>query len=184
MTSILTLSIDLSISSPIYDHKVDSACLIGSTVCGYFDYDAWTLSLTVWVLFQLTWTVFLLVVQLYQVAVGTTTNESANINRYAYMNANTSLIAAGGGTAGTDGPSISEEAGPRHHHHHKGSFCPCLQLVAGAHAVHKARRHTRKGNVFDHGCWNNCLDFWLEPNAINYYELYDIQQLRKRTEQV
>ncbi|CEJ00496.1 Putative Palmitoyltransferase [Rhizopus microsporus] len=174
----------LSISSPIYDHKVDNACLIGSTMCGYFDYDAWTLSLTIWVLFQLTWTVFLLVVQLYQVAVGTTTNESANINRYAYMNANASLIAAGGGTAGTDGPSISEEAGPRHHHHHKGGFCPCLQLVAGAHAVHKARRHTRKGNVFDHGCWNNCLDFWVEPNAINYYELYDIQQLRKRSEQV
>ncbi|KAG0740430.1 hypothetical protein G6F57_004835 [Rhizopus arrhizus] len=170
----------LSMTAPIYDHGPESTCLLGSTICGYFDYDTWTLSLTIWVVFQLTWSVFLLGVQFYQVGVGITTNESANMNRYSYMNTDTSLLSVGGGTAGTDGPSLSEE-GRGHHHQHGSNFCPCLQLVAGAHAVHKARRRTKAGNVFDHGCWNNCLDFWTEPNAINYHELYDIRQLSKQT---
>lgn len=153
--------------------------------------------MTVWTLFQLTWSLFLLGVQLYQVAVAMTTNESANANRYAYMNApNNGLISnlavgAVGGTEGSDGPLDGvaiQEPGHHHGHHHHGggsSFCPCLQLVAGARALHKARnRHSgvTKGNVFDHGCWNNCLDFWTENThgkngSVNYYEIYNTHQL-------
>lgn len=179
----LTRIIDLSIKAPIYDHGPDSTCLLGATVCGYFDYDTWTLALTIWVVFQLTWSMFLLGVQLYQVAIGMTTNESANANRYAYMNATNHPMVVGGSTEGTDGPSVMEGHGGHGGH---GGFCPCLQLVAGARAVHKARHRQKntKGNVFDHGCWNNCLDFWTESadgkSAVNYYELYDVQQLNHR----
>lgn len=139
-----------------------------------------------WVVFQLTWSLFLLAVQLYQVAIGMTTNESANANRYSYMNAsnpNGLISAVAGGTEGTDGPSALEG-----HNHAQSGFCPCLQLVAGARALHKARNRrgsASKGNVFDHGCWNNCLDFWTEStqgkNSVNYYELYNVHQLNNRT---
>jgi hypothetical protein len=147
-------------------------------------------------------------VQLYQVAVAMTTNESANANRYAYMNANNNqnglisnlAVGAIGGTEGSDGPSAGVEVatdGGGHGHHHHGhshggnssSFCPCLQLVAGARALHKARNRLgslSKGNVFDHGCWNNCLDFWTENTegkhgSVNYYELYNTHQLDHRS---
>ncbi|KAI8350886.1 ankyrin repeat-containing domain protein, partial [Choanephora cucurbitarum] len=185
----------LSITAPIYDRGPDSTCLLGSTVCGYFDYDTWTLSLTIWVLIQLTWSVFLLGVQLYQIAVAMTTNESANVNRYSYMkapaNGITSSLPVGAvnGVEGSDGPSAlplnGEPQNHHHHHHHHGGFCPCLQLVAGARALHKARNQPGSGvkrNVFDHGCWANCLDFWSDStegksHGVNYYELYDIHQI-------
>jgi palmitoyltransferase len=183
------ISIDLSITAPIYDRGPDSSCVLGSTICGYFDYDTWTLALTIWVMFQLSWSLFLLAVQLYQVAVAVTTNESANANRYAYMNTNLSDFASGGGIEGSDGPAVMSEAGHHHHHHSKTSnFCPCLQLVAGARALHKARnqRGVAMGNIFDHGCWNNCIEFWSDsPNSgkgtVNYYELYDLQQMKRQT---
>lgn len=192
----LTVTVDLSITAPIYDHGPDSTCLLGSTVCGYFDYDTWTLALTIWILFQLTWSMFLLGVQLYQVAVGMTTNESANMNRYAYMNANQGMITnlTVGGIEGSDGPSVAGgENGHSHGHSHgQGGFCPCLQLVAGARALHKARNRrgnnlNKAGNVFDHGCWNNCLDFWApdggSSGSINYYEIYDIHQINNKQQQ-
>ncbi|KAG2230295.1 hypothetical protein INT48_001537 [Thamnidium elegans] len=179
----------LTKESPIYDQGPDSTCLLGSTVCGYFNFDTWTLALTIWTVFQLTWSMFLLGVQLYQVAIAMTTNESANANRYSYMNASnpTGLISTvAGGTEGTDGPTTGEG---HHGHGHSGGFCPCLQLVAGARALHKARNRrgsVTKGNVFDHGCWNNCLDFWTESTqgknaSVNYYELYSVHQLNNRT---
>lgn len=181
-------------TAPIYDHGPDSTCLLGSTICGYFDYDTWTLSLTIWVMIQLTWSVFLLGVQLYQVAVAMTTNESANANRYSYMNATNpnvlSNLAVGGVMEGTDGPSAIETEGHHHHGHGQSGFCPCLQLVAGARAVHKARTRRANsnmitGNVFDHGCWNNCMDFWSDSTSgnngsVNYYELYDVHQMNSR----
>lgn len=98
-------------------------------------------------------------------------------------NPNGFISAVAGGTEGTDGPSTVAPG-----HHHTGGFCPCLQLVAGARAIHKARNNrgnVSKGNVFDHGCWNNCLDFWTEStkgkSSVNYYELYNVHQLNNRT---
>ena len=165
--------------------------MLGSTVCGYFDYDTWTLALTIWIVFQLTWSLFLLGVQLYQVAVAMTTNESANANRYGYMNANMNplptlgAVGVAGGIEGSDGPSAVEQGSAPAHGHGHGGFCPCLQLVAGARALHKARNrrnNAHRGNAFDHGCWNNCLEFWTDPTdgkkgSINYYEIYNVNQM-------
>lgn len=120
-----------------------------------------------------------------------TTNESANANRYGYMNASnpTGLISTvAGGTEGTDGPNLDGQPSRNGRRHGHGGFCPCLQLVAGARALHKVRnnRGVTKGNVFDHGCWNNCIDFWTESTqgknaSINYYDLYSVHQLNNRT---
>lgn len=76
--------IDLSVSSPAYVPVSSNPCLLGSTVCGYFQYDAFTTTLAFWSMFQMTWPGLLFFVQLYQVGQGKTTNESMNYQRYSY----------------------------------------------------------------------------------------------------
>ncbi|KAI8997043.1 hypothetical protein BDB01DRAFT_840561 [Pilobolus umbonatus] len=177
----------LALNAPIEDPDIDNPCLLGTNVCSYFQYDTWTLSLTIWVVLQLTWSLFLLIVQLYQIAVGLTTNESANANRYGYINVNSPAHAP----LDIESATIPTEEGNvpgKHAANGHGGLCPCLQLVAGARALHKVRRrqgNSTKGNAFDHGCWNNCLDFWSESTegkngSVNYYELYDVDQMNNR----
>lgn len=192
---------DFATTAPIFDQGPDATCFLGATICGYFVYDTWTLSLAIWICLQLSWSVCLLFVQSYQIAAATTTNESANAHRYSYMNGQDSGVMAqlaagpGGLVAGSDGPGSSNGGGHHHHGHaHRNlsnsNFCPCLQMVAGARAIHKARSRRQQGggpsNVFDHGCWANCVEFWSDPNdsAINWYELYDVRQLQKPTHAV
>ncbi|KAI8139066.1 DHHC palmitoyltransferase-domain-containing protein [Fennellomyces sp. T-0311] len=163
----------------------DPACLLGDTLCSYFAYDTWTISLAVWAALQLSWSVCLLCVQTYQIAVATTTNESANANRYSYMNQQDpgmmTQMAVGGSMAGSDGPS----AIGGHGHQHTG-FCPCLQLFAGARALHKQRASRRPGsrraNVFDQGCWTNCIEFWSDEKdgKFNWFEVYDTENMNTR----
>ncbi|KAI9322441.1 hypothetical protein BX666DRAFT_1815254, partial [Dichotomocladium elegans] len=185
--------------------NVNPACFLGDTVCSYFMYDGWTISLAFWVCLQLSWSSCLLLVQSYQIAVATTTNESANSHRYAYLNQSgdhtvMAQVAAGpgGGIAGGDGPDGGPAAtggrghnhGGGHHGHGHSGFCPCFQLFAGARALHKARSRRRRGtgpsNPFDQGCWGNCVEFWTEErdggvNKFNWYELYDMDQLQDQS---
>ncbi|KAL0077929.1 DHHC palmitoyltransferase-domain-containing protein [Phycomyces blakesleeanus] len=169
----------------------DNTCFLGETACGYFAYDGWTMALALWVCLQLSWSVFLLVVQLYQIAVATTTNESANSHRYSYMNHETRKIDRVATVIGLGHVDPANDPGNSHGHSHghshgsNGGFCPCLQLVAGARALHKRRTQPTsqwRGNVFDHGCWANCIEFWSESNReqkhLQWYELYDVRQLR------
>ncbi|KAI8080050.1 ankyrin repeat-containing domain protein [Halteromyces radiatus] len=178
--------------SPTYERGMDGTCFLGSTVCGYFQFDTWTLSLTVWILIQLSWSVFLLGVQLYQIAVATTTNESANAHRYSYMNQGGIMTAAstGGTIAGSDGPQVQPIIPNNNRHGHGvAGFLPCLQLFAGARALHRTRQanrgqQQRGGNPFDHGCLNNCMEFWTEEannnkksHDINWYNVYNLQDI-------
>lgn len=183
------VSLDFATTAPIIDQEPDSTCFLGSTVCSYFAYDTWTLALTLWICLQLSWSVGLLFVQSYQIAVATTTNESANAHRYGYMNHDDAGMMAqvaagpGGGLAGSDGPGIMSSVAGGHRHHHHAGFCPCLQLFAGARALHKARSRRRqlgrgRANVFDQGCWANCIEFWSnDARSHNWYELYDVKDL-------
>ncbi|OZJ04207.1 hypothetical protein BZG36_02971 [Bifiguratus adelaidae] len=82
---------------------------------------------------------------------------------------------------------------PRHHSHSHNPFgscmrLPCLQLIAGTRAANRRQgsRHvpggnnySTSGNVFDYGCFNNCVDFWTVGQAgplrgINWYNVYDV----------
>jgi palmitoyltransferase len=202
--------IDLESLSSAYDRGTEGTCFLGSTICGYFQFDTWTLSLTIWILIQLSWSVFLLGVQLYQIAVATTTNESANSHRYAYMNEGgggllAAAVTTGGTVAGTDGPSPPPQAAAHQGHNHGGAagFLPCLQLFAGARALHRTRaRRTASGhqrigggNPFDNGCLKNCMEFWTEDceqpgsvgggkkdkgkssQQVNWYNVYNVQDI-------
>ncbi|KAI8384444.1 uncharacterized protein BYT42DRAFT_562562 [Radiomyces spectabilis] len=195
----------LSNTAPITEVQSEDGCFLGSTLCSYFAFDTWTLALTIWTSFQLSWSLVLLVVQCYQIAVATTTNESANAHRYGYMNGQPadgpSMVAnlaagAAGGVAGVDGPDLNPNGGPAVHSHghrhahghgHAGGFCPCMQLFAGARSLHKQRTRRRNagqlgGNAFDQGCWTNCVEFWSDSHDgrsgnVNWYELYDVGQI-------
>ncbi|KAF9429961.1 palmitoyltransferase akr1 [Podila epigama] len=73
----------LSIASPTYVPDMSNPCLLGGTICGYFQYDGFTTTLAFWSMFQMTWPGLLFVVQLYQVGQGKTTNESMNYHRHS-----------------------------------------------------------------------------------------------------
>ncbi|KAI9490611.1 DHHC palmitoyltransferase-domain-containing protein [Zychaea mexicana] len=186
--------------APVLLGGKNPTCFLGETVCSYFLYDTWTIALAMWASLQLSWSICLLCVQTYQIAVATTTNESANAHRYTYMNQNDpsmmAQMAVGGGVAGSDGPGTGGPSEGGHHPHGHGhahahgaqghshsGFCPCLQLFAGARALHKQRSNRRpgmsRGNVFDQGCWTNCVEFWTDAqdSKFNWYELYDTQQI-------
>ncbi|KAI9300564.1 DHHC palmitoyltransferase-domain-containing protein, partial [Cunninghamella echinulata] len=185
--------------SGLYEGGLEGSCLLGEIICGYFEFDTWTLSLTIWVLIQLSWSLFLLGVQLYQIAVATTTNESANAHRYSYMNQNQN-----NNTLPVHSNDLATAASiPTTGHHHGGGvagFLPCLQLFAGARALHRHRNHQgnhRNKNPFDHGCIKNCVEFWTEEidysdkkkqsssqqhhstSFVNWYKVYDINDINQ-----
>ncbi|KAF9179366.1 palmitoyltransferase akr1 [Haplosporangium sp. Z 11] len=74
----------LSIVSPKYVPVDSNPCLLGATLCGYFQYDAFTTTLAFWSVFQMTWPGLLFFVQLYQVGQAKTTNEAMNFQRHTY----------------------------------------------------------------------------------------------------
>ncbi|KAJ2722194.1 palmitoyltransferase akr1 [Coemansia sp. Benny D115] len=59
----------------VYDPVPGRPCYLGATTCGLFQADAWTMVLTLWVGLNCSWASILLLTQMYQVAVGSTTNE-------------------------------------------------------------------------------------------------------------
>ncbi|KAG0216546.1 palmitoyltransferase akr1 [Mortierella sp. GBA30] len=75
----------LSQVSPKYVPISSDPCLLGDTLCGYFQYDAFTTTLAFWSVFQMTWPGLLFVVQLYQVGQAKTTNEAMNFQRHSYF---------------------------------------------------------------------------------------------------
>ncbi|KAF8977401.1 palmitoyltransferase akr1 [Entomortierella lignicola] len=75
----------LYIMSPKYVPVESNICLLGETLCGYFQYDAFTTTLAIVALLQMTWPGLLLIVQLYQVGQAKTTNEALNHQRHSYL---------------------------------------------------------------------------------------------------
>ncbi|KAF9900214.1 palmitoyltransferase akr1 [Linnemannia zychae] len=74
----------LSITSPSYVPIASNPCLLGDTLCSYFQHDAFTTTLAFWSMFQVTWPGLLFFVQLYQVGQAKTTNEAMNFQRQTY----------------------------------------------------------------------------------------------------
>ncbi|KAJ1921512.1 palmitoyltransferase akr1 [Mycoemilia scoparia] len=58
-----------------YDPIPGQPCYLGDTVCGMFQSDGWTFYLAIWTAINLSWSLALLGIQLFQIASGVTTNE-------------------------------------------------------------------------------------------------------------
>lgn len=190
---------DFSLSAPIIPYEPDTTCFLGETACSYFAYDTWTMALSLWTCLHLSWSSCLLVVQAYQISVATTTNESANAHRYAYMNnKDPGIVAklaagAGGATAGSDGPDVTSDLTsaavgangfgdfgrsdaaappPSHgHHHHRGglSAIPCLQMFAGVRSLRRQRGSHRRRGSPGNQASPNAFDFGCWSNCLEFW---------------
>ncbi|RKP06523.1 ankyrin repeat-containing domain protein, partial [Thamnocephalis sphaerospora] len=73
----------LETESPVYEPIPDQPCFLPTRACAYFQYDAWTILLSMWITLHLTWASFLMLQQSWLVMRGYTTNEHINASRYA-----------------------------------------------------------------------------------------------------
>jgi len=205
------LLIDLLDAAPVYDPIPSEPCFLDDMLCGFFQYDTWTMSLGIWLALQLIWTIGLICMQSYQIASAKTTNEMANFHRYSYFGNRSggnvreqilATLAAGPGASGaaqvgdhngddltaTD-DGIDEGFGDHAHqgHGHHSEHNGVLRLFGG-----KSRKrfhhtcHNSNGNPFDFGCWNNCVDFWSQGQGgmlqnIDWYGLFDVPLVERRT---
>jgi len=78
--SVLSIDFELSPSLPS-----DISCSFPRPICTATNYDTFALSITIWAGLQLTWTVVLLGVQVWQICKQVTTLEVSNLGRYGYM---------------------------------------------------------------------------------------------------
>ncbi|RIA97923.1 hypothetical protein C1645_751171 [Glomus cerebriforme] len=195
-------------AAPIYNPIPSEPCLLNDMLCGFFQYDTWTMSLVIWLALQLTWTIGLICMQSYQIASAKTTNEMANFHRYSYFgNRNggnvreqiMATLAAGPGASGAaqvgdnggddltateEGFGDHQEHGHRHNHNENNGI---LRLFGGKgkKRSHHAN-HSSNENPFDFGCWNNCVDFWSQGQGgmlqnVNWYGLFDVPLIERRT---
>ncbi|GAA5930301.1 ankyrin repeat domain-containing DHHC palmitoyltransferase family protein [Sporobolomyces koalae] len=65
---------------------IDASCsFVPTPLCQAIEFDTFALAITVWAALQLTWTVILLGVQIWQISKQVTTLEVSNLGRYGYM---------------------------------------------------------------------------------------------------
>jgi hypothetical protein len=74
--------IDLGLESPAYEPIPEQPCFLGERACAYFQYDAWSMVLAIWVGCHLIWSIFLTLQQTWLIMRGHTTNEHLNKARY------------------------------------------------------------------------------------------------------
>jgi hypothetical protein len=67
--------IDLGLESPAYEPIPEQPCFLGERACAYFQYDAWSMVLAIWVGCHLIWSIFLTLQQTWLIMRGHTTNE-------------------------------------------------------------------------------------------------------------
>ncbi|KAJ2596169.1 palmitoyltransferase akr1 [Coemansia sp. RSA 1722] len=133
---IMLVSTYLSYVFVVYDPVPGQPCYLGSVACGMFQTDSWTIVISLWVGMNCTWAAFLLFSQLYQVAVGSTTNELTT----GYARVSERKKDKHGHSHGHD-HSDGHSHGHGHGHHHrssggrkaiiKGAFGYLAKLIAG-----------------------------------------------------
>ncbi|KAI9477612.1 palmitoyltransferase akr1 [Coemansia sp. RSA 989] len=72
---ILLVSRYMDIVYVVYDPIPGRPCYLSDHVCGMFQSDSWTMVTACWIVLNCMWVLFLLASQLFQIAVGKTTNE-------------------------------------------------------------------------------------------------------------
>lgn len=76
---------DFSLNSPPYVPKINSSCLLPTSLCAATEYDGFLFSCMLWASLQLTWTSVLLIAHSWQISRQMTTLEVSNLGRYGYM---------------------------------------------------------------------------------------------------
>jgi hypothetical protein len=78
---------DLGNIEPSYDPIPHQPCLLTTSMCAYFQYDAWSTYLALWVGLMTLWVILLCVSQLLLIAQNITTNENMRGSHYEYLHA-------------------------------------------------------------------------------------------------
>ncbi|KAJ1673422.1 palmitoyltransferase akr1 [Spiromyces aspiralis] len=162
----LTLSY-LDIIYMYYDPIPGQPCYLGDLVCGIFQSDAWGIYLAIWTGFNLLWSLALLFIQLYQIAIGKTTNEtSSRRHKHAHPTSTADRIIqsipgiAVGGIGGSTGDESSSagvtEADGRNFSKTQRKLSPfavalpCLALFLGNRRHHHNHHHHHNHNHHHH----------------------------------
>ncbi|KAF1832528.1 hypothetical protein BDW02DRAFT_502747 [Decorospora gaudefroyi] len=158
--------------------------VLSNDLCKVLNTDPFTIILSIWAAFQLTWVTMLLCVQLLQVAQNLTTYESmrGHLHGNTPAEALTSFVTTGdtsqdvaGGNAPTNGFGSGQDTGdvPRRPGP-KTSILDQWKRLFGidtflATAIHGSRadevRRRRQRNPFSRGVVANCKDFWCDANS-------------------
>lgn len=153
--------------------------VLSEDLCKVLNKDPYTIVLSIWTAFQLTWVTMLLVVQLLQVARNLTTYESMRGHLHSHTPAealNTSVTTGdtsqetAGGSAPTNGFGSGQDIGegaqrPHHKHSLWDQWKRLLGLdtfVATALQGSQANQRQNRGNPFSRGVITNCKDFFCD----------------------
>ena len=181
--TILLTHIDLEIR----DTPKDVQCAVLSPeLCGVLNKDPFTIVLSIWAAFQLTWVTMLLCVQLLQVARNLTTYESMRGHLHSHTAADalnsfvttgdTSQDVAPGGNAPTNGFGSGQDTGDAPvRREPKASIWDQWKRLLGldtfvATALQGSRagqqQSQRRGNPFSRGIVTNCKDFFCDGSPV------------------
>lgn len=171
--------------------KEDDCNVLSDDLCEVLNKDPFTIVLSIWAAFQLTWVTMLLCVQLLQIARNLTTYESmrGHLNSHTAADAVTSFVttgdtsqdvagsAAGAGPAGsapTNGFGSGQDTGdapkrPQPKHSVWDQWKRLLGLdtfvaiaLHGSNADQRRAQRQARGNPFSRGVITNCKDFWCD----------------------
>lgn len=157
--------------------------VLSDELCKILHKDPYTIVLSIWTAFQLTWVTMLLVVQLLQVARNLTTYESmrGHLNSDTPADALNSFVTTGdtsqevaGGSAPTTGFGSGQDTGegprrPQKKHSIWDQWKRLLGLdtfVATALQGSQANQVRNRGNPFSRGVITNCKDFFCDGSPV------------------
>jgi len=163
----------------------DVTCnILSDDICKILHKDPFTIVLSIWAAFQLTWVTMLLFVQLIQVARNLTTYESMRghlhsnttadaLNSFVTTGDTSQDVAGNAPTTGFgSGQDIGDVPGTRQHHRH--SVWDQWKRLLGldtfmATAIHGSQAGQQRrigGNPWSRGIITNCKDFWCDGAPI------------------
>lgn len=189
-TLTLKLSTDFAaFPTPPEAPHISPSCVLPDYLCALTATDTFLVSVACWATLQLSWTLVLLLTQLWQVCRQMTTLEVSNLGRYGFM-------------GGRGGASLGQQMGHMHHqqtpsdesgsansahgrHGHKHGLCGgggFIMNLLGFDRFTKGKaadglaRAAKAPNPFDLGMLGNCKDFWSAGGelGVEYERLYDV----------
>ena len=162
------------------------SCVLPGYLCAITAADTFLVAVSAWATLQLSWTLVLLITQLWQVARQMTTLEVSNLGRYGFMGGR------GGATLGQQMGHAHQHTGSEDtasgsgHHHHRHGACGggggMIMNLLGFDRFTKGKaadglaRAAKAPNPFHLGLAGNCKDFWTMGRelGVEYERLYDV----------